>query len=130
MRTVLNSYEPVFGAIVAILAGALLCLVLVGSAGHMDSSAAHLVDYCGIVIAWGVAQIVGYRSAKRRNIALAEPVVDAAIGCVFFGLIMGLVTVLLYEFSHTPLYAAAAGLATAALLCTGAFFGIRQGTWK
>ena len=43
MRTVLNSYEPVFGAIVAILAAAFLCLVLVASAGHMESSAARLV---------------------------------------------------------------------------------------
>jgi hypothetical protein len=130
MRTVLNSYEPVFGAIVAILAGAFLCLVLIGSAGHTDSSAAHLMAYCGVVIAWGVAQVIGYRSAKRRHIALAEPVVDTALGCVFFGLLMGLVTVLLYEFSHTPLYAAAAGLATAVLLCIGAFVGIRRGTWK
>jgi hypothetical protein len=72
MRTVLNSYEPVFGAIVAILAGVFLCLIFVGSAGHMDSSAAHLMSYCGVIIAWGVAQIAGYRSAKRRHIALGK----------------------------------------------------------
>jgi hypothetical protein len=130
MRTVLNSYEPVFGVIAAILAGAFLCFVLVASAGHMESSAAHLVAYCGVVIAWGLAQVIGYRSAKRRHVAVAEPVVDIALGCVFSGLLMGLVTVLIYEFSHTPLYAAAAGLATAALLCTGTFVGIRRGTWK
>jgi hypothetical protein len=53
-----------------------------------------------------------------------------ARGCVFLGLLMGIVTVLLYEFSHTPLNAMAAGLATAALLCIGAFIGIRRGTWK
>jgi hypothetical protein len=130
MRTVLSSYEPVFGVIVATLAGAFLCLVLVSSAGHLDSSAAHLSAYCGVVIAWGVAQVIGYRSAKRRDVALAEPVMDTAVGCVFLGLLMGLVTVLLYEFSHTPLYATAAGFATAVLLCVGAFVGIRRGTWK
>ena len=89
-----------------------------------------LVAYCGVVIAWGVAQVIGYRSAKRRHVSVAEPVVDIALGCVFFGLLMGLVTALLYEFSHTPLYAAAAGLATAVLLCIGTFVGIRRGTWK
>jgi hypothetical protein len=93
MRTVLRSYEPVFGGIVAILAAAFLCLVLSANSGRVsDGSTVRLVACFGSAIAWGLLQVAGYRSAKRKHIALAEPVLDAALGCVFLGLILGLVT--------------------------------------
>jgi peptidoglycan/LPS O-acetylase OafA/YrhL len=131
MRTVSRSYEPVFGGIVAILASALLCLILFANSEQAsDSSAVYLTAYCGVAIAWGLLQIAGYRSAKRKNVALAEPVLDTALGCVFLGLILGLVTVCLYEFAHNTSYVIAAGLMTAMLLCIGAVVGIRRGTWK
>jgi hypothetical protein len=131
MRTVLRSYEPVFGGIVAILATAFLCLVLAANSGRVsDSSTAHLVGYCGAAIAWGLLQIAGYRGAKRRHIALAEPVLDASLGCILLGLILGLVTVCLYEFAQNTSYAGATGLMTVILLGVGAVVGIRKGTWK
>lgn len=131
MRTVLRSYEPVFGGIVAILAVAFLCLALFMAALHgWDSATRHLVGYSVAVIAWGFAQIVGYRNAKRKNVPLAEPVLGTAIGCVLLGLMLALVTVCLYEFAHDIRYAIAAGFVTAMLLCVGAVVGIHQGVWK
>jgi len=131
MRTVLRSYEPVFGGIVAILAAAFLCFVLLmPSPRGLDSSTVHLMTYSGAAIAWGVLQVVGYRSAKRKNAALTEPVLGTAVGCVLFGLILTLVTMFFYEFAHEVWYAIATGFVTAILLCIGAVVGIRQGTWK
>ena len=131
MRTVLRSYEPVFGGIVAILGGVIICFVLfTPSPRGLDSAAIHLATYSGAGIAWGLLQLVGYRSAKRNNVALSEPVLGTAVGCVFLGLLLALVTVCLYEFSHEARYAVATGLATTVLLCAGAIVGIRQGTWK
>jgi len=131
MRTILRSYEPVFGGIVAILAAAMLCfVVLVPSPGRVDSPTVHLMWYSGAGIAWGLLQVVGYRSAKRKGIALAEPVLGTAVGCVLLGLILGLVTVCFYEFAHNTWYAYATGLVTVVLLCIGAIVGIREGTWK
>jgi hypothetical protein len=81
MRTVLSSYEPVFGGVVAILAAGFLCFVLfTPSSRGSDTPTARLVAYSGAGIAWGLLQIVGYRSAKRKNIALAEPVLGTAVG--------------------------------------------------
>jgi len=129
MRTVLKSYEPVFGGIVAMLAAAFLCFLLfMPSPRGSDSSTVHL--YSGAAIAWGLLQVVGYRSAKRNNVALEEPVLGAAVGCVLLGLILGLAAVFLYEFAHDAWYAIATGFLTATLLCIGAVVGIRQGTWK
>jgi len=131
MRTVLRSYEPVFGGIVAILSAAFLCFLLfMPSSRDSDRSTARFVAYSGAGIAWGLLQIVGYRNAKRKNIALAEPVLGTAVGCVLLGLIFALVTVCLYEFAHNTWYAIATGLVTVVLLCIGAFVGIRQKTWK
>ena len=90
MRTVLRSYEPVFGGIVAILAAALLCVVLF-EPRRLDSGAAHIMAYSGAGIAWGLLQVVGYRNAKRKNIALAEPVLGTAVGCVLLGLMLALI---------------------------------------
>ena len=131
MRTVLRSYEPVFGGIVAIIAAAFLCFVLFApSPRGLDSSTLHLMAYSGAAIAWGLLQVVGYRSAKRRNVALAEPVLGTAVGCVLLGLILALVTVCLYEFARDTRYTIATGLVTVMLLGIGAVVGIRQGIWK
>ena len=131
MRTVLKSYEPVFGGIVAILTAAFLCFVLLlASPQGPDSATGRLVGYCGAAIAWGLLQIVGYRNAKRKNVPVAEPVLGTAVGCVLLGLILALVTVCLYEFAHDTRYTIATGIVTAMLLCIGAVVGIRQGTWK
>jgi hypothetical protein len=131
MRTVLRSYEPVFGGIVAVLAAALLCFELfMAWPRGLDSSTRYLTAYSGAAIAWGLLQVVGYLSAKRKNVALAEPVLGTAVGCVLLGLMMALVTVFLYEFAHDAWYAIATGLVTTILLCVGAAVGIRQGTWK
>jgi hypothetical protein len=131
VRTVLKSYEPVFGGIVAILAAAFLCFVLfMPSPQGRGSATWRLVGYSGAAIAWGLLQVVGYRSAKRKNVPLAEPVLGTAVGCVLLGLILALVTVCLYEFARDTRYTIATGLVTAMLLCIGAVVGIRQGTWK
>jgi|SRR5271166_4697280 len=131
MRTVLKSYEPVFGGIVAILATAFLCAVLFApSSRGLDSSTVHVMAYSGAAIAWGLLQVVGYRNAKRKHVALAEPVLGTAVGCVLLGLILALVTLCLYEFAHNTRYTIATGFVTAILLCIGAVVGIRQGTWK
>jgi hypothetical protein len=131
MRTVLRSYEPVFGGIVTILAAAFLCFVLFMPSPHgPDSGTGRLVGYSGAAIAWGLLQVIGYRSAKRKNLLLAEPVLGTAVGCVLLGLILALATVCLYEFAHDTRYTIATGLVTAMLLCIGAVVGIRQGTWK
>jgi hypothetical protein len=130
LRTVLRSYEPVFGAIVAILAIAFLCFVLFMHSSRLDSPTVHLMAYSCAGIAWGLLQVVGYRSAKRKDVALAEPVLGTAVGCVLLGLILALVTVCLYEFAHDIRYAIATGLATIMLLGLGVAVGIRQGTWK
>ena len=90
----------------------------------------HLVAYSGPGIAWGLLQVVGYRSAKRKNVALAEPVLGTAVGCVLLGLLLALVTACLYVLAHDARYAIATGLATIVLLGVGAVVGIRQGTWK
>ena len=131
MRTVLRSYEPVFGGIVAILAAALLCVAIFMSfPRRLDSPTVYLMWYGVAGIAWGLLQVVGYRSAKRKNVALAEPVLGTAVGCVLLGLILALVTVCFYEFAHNTWYAIATGLVTAMLLFIGAVVGIRQGIWK
>jgi hypothetical protein len=131
VRTVLRSYEPVFGGIVAILAAAFLCFVLfMPSPQGPDRATGRVVGYSGVAIAWGLLQVIGYRSAKRKSVPLAEPLLGTAVGCVFLGLITALVTVCLYEFAHDTRYTIATGLVTAMLLCVGAVLGIRQGTWK
>jgi hypothetical protein len=128
VRTVLRSYEPVFGGIVAILAAAFLCAVIfTASPRSLDSPTLHLVWYGGAGIAWGLLQVVGYRGAKRKNVALPEPVLGTAVGCILLGLILALVTVCFYEFERDTWYAMATGLVTAILLCIGAVVGIRQG---
>jgi hypothetical protein len=131
MRTILRCYEPVFGGIVAILAAALLCFVLfVPSPGRLDGPTVYLMWYSGAGVAWGLVQVIGYRSAKRKGIPLEEPVLSTALGCVLLGLMFALVTVCVYEFAHNTWYAFATGLVTVALLCIGAIVGIREGTWK
>ena len=131
LRTVLRSYEPVFGGIVAILLAVFLgFLLFTHSREGIDSPTLHLMAYSSAGIAWGVLQVVGYRRARRKNVALEEPVLGTAVGCVLLGLILALVTVCLYEFGHHTRYSIATGLVTVALLGTGAVVGIRQETWK
>jgi Mg2+/Co2+ transporter CorB len=96
----------------------------------LDSPTVQLMWWSGAGIAWGLLQIVGYRSAKRKNVALAEPVLGTAVGCVLLGLILALVTVCFYKFARDAWYAMATGVVTVILLCIGAVVGIRQGTWK
>jgi hypothetical protein len=106
MRTVLRSYEPVFGGIVAIVAAVFLCFVLfMPSPRAVDSSPVHLIAYSGAAIVWGLLQVFGYRGAKRENVALAEPALGTAVGCVLLGLILALVTLCFYEFAHEVWYA-------------------------
>ena len=131
MRSVLRSYEPVFGGIVAILSAAFLCFVLLAPSPFvLDGPTVQILAWCGAGISWGLLQVVEYRSAKRENAALAEPAVGTAVGCVLLGLILALMTVLIYEFAQNTWYVIATGFVTALLLCTGAVVGIRQGTWK
>ena len=131
MRTVLRSYEPAFGGIVAILAAVFLCVMIFGpSPRGIDRPRLYVAAYSAAAIAWGLLQVVGYRSAKRKNVALAEPLLGTAVGCVLLGLILALVTLFLYEFAHNTWYAIVTGFVTATLLCIGAVVDIRQGTWK
>jgi hypothetical protein len=129
-----RAYEPAFGAIVSVLAGALLCFILLASWGTKGShtGTAVLSIFCVRVIAWGVAQIVGYRKAKRNpNRDLQEdPLLGTALSCVFFGLLLVPVTLMLYEFAPVhPSYAYVTGGVSGLLLLVGAVVGIRQGVW-
>jgi hypothetical protein len=129
MRTVLRSYEPVFGGIVAVLAAAFLCFVLTRP-GRPDGGAMRLAAGSVAGISWGMLQVAGYRNARRKHIALEEPTLGTAVGCVFIGLMLALLTVCLYEFAQNTLYTVATGFVAALLLCVGAVVGIRQGIWK
>jgi hypothetical protein len=69
---------------------------------------------------WGVAQIVGYREAKRLlpgGSTPPSPLLGMAVGCVSLGLVLALVVVLFYEFSHDhPSYSLLTGGASALFL--------------
>jgi hypothetical protein len=124
-----------FGAIVAILAAALLCFAVFTSSspGTSHIGTAFLLIFSARGIFWGVAQIVGYRKAKRSlpSDQLSPPQLDTALGCVFLGLMLALVAVLFYEFARGhPLYSLLSGGASALLLIIGTVTGIRQGVWR
>lgn len=131
MRTIIRSYEPFFGGIVAVLAAALPGYVLLAwfrPGSH--SGTAYLFWYSGMGLSWGLLQIVGYRRAKRRHVRLEAPSMDAAMSCVLVGVFLALATVILYAVAGSAWYFIATGTAAAALLGVGAMVGIRQGTWR
>lgn len=130
MRTVLRAYEPVFGGIVAILAAALLCLVLIMPSDQSSHGGRMLLACSGMGISWGLLQIAGYRTAKRKGITLEEPTLDTALGCVLLGLMFTPVTVLFFALAQNILYPIAMGTAAALLLAIGVIVGIRKGTWR
>jgi hypothetical protein len=129
------AYEPAFGGIVSVLAGALLCFVLFASWATKGSytGTAFFSIICVRVIAWGVSQIVGYRKAKRNSghDPQREPLLGTALSCTLVGLLLVPVTVMFYEFApNHPIYAYASGGVTVILLFVGAVVGIRQGVWR
>jgi hypothetical protein len=133
MRHAPVAYEPVFGAIVSILAAALLCFELLGSKspGTSHTGTAFLLIISAQGIFWGVAQIVGYRSAKRLLANTAPPLLGTALGCVFLGLILASAAVILHELSPDhPSYSLLTGGVSALLLVIGAVAGMRQGIWR
>jgi hypothetical protein len=115
------AYEPAFGGIVSVLAGALLCFVLFASWATKGSytGTAFFSIICVRVIAWGVSQIVGYRKAKRNSghDPQQEPLLGTALSCTLVGLLLVPVTVMFYEFApNHPIYAYASGGVTVILL--------------
>lgn len=131
MRTIVRSYEPFFGGIVAALAAALIGYVLFmppSSKSHTGS--AMMLWYGGTALSWGVLQIVGYRQAKKKRIQLEAPLMDMAISCVLLGLMFALAALCVFEVAHNKPYSTAMGTAAVVLLCVGAFIGIRRGTWR
>jgi hypothetical protein len=135
VKTPIVAYEPAFGGIVSVLAGALLFFVLFASWGTKGShtGTAFLSIICVQVITWGVAQIVGYRKAKRNPDHFPEqaPLLGTAVSCVLVGLLLVPVTLMLYEFApNHPSYTYVSGGVTVLLLSVGAVVGIRQGVWR
>jgi hypothetical protein len=128
-----STYEPAFGAIVAVLAVVLFCFVLIAPRQPHTSyiGIAFLLIVCARAVSWGVAQVVGYRRALLAGTALPAPLLGTALGCVFLGLMIALVAVLFHEFARDhPLYSVLFGGASALLLVIGAVVGIRQGIWR
>jgi hypothetical protein len=130
-----TDYEPVFGGIVFGLATALLCFVLFSPtrAGSSHIGTVFLSIICARGIFWGGAQIVGYRKVSRTPDSASQqsPLLGTALGCVFLGLLLVPVTLLLYEFAPDHLsYIIVAGGIAALLLSIGAIVGIRQGIWR
>lgn len=129
------AYEPAFGVIVSVLAGAVLCFVVFASwdAKGSYTGAAFLSIMCVRAIAWGVGQIVGYREAKRNPSLKPQqaPLLGTALSCVLFGLLLVPVALLLYELApnHPSYTYGTAGFAIV-LLLVGAVAGIRQGVWR
>ena len=131
MRTVLKDYEPVFGGIVAAIAAAVLCfgVSMPWRAGSFGPKI-YLVVQGAAGMSWGLLQIVGYRAAKRKGLMLEEPALDLALGCIFIGLTLAVVTVCLFLIARSIWYSLAAGSASVLLLAFGTIAGIRKGTWK
>ena len=135
MRKPIVAYEPAFGVIVSVFAGALLCFVLIAPWGTKRSyiGTAFLSIMCVRVIAWGVGQINGYLKEKRNpdHDPQQIPLMGTAVSCVLVGLLLVPVSLLLYEFApnHRTYTYVTAGVAVA-LLSAGAVVGIRQGTWR
>jgi hypothetical protein len=133
MNKKIVSFEPAFGGIVSVLAAAILCFEIFAlTSPHPSYTAtAFLSIICVRAIYWGIAQIVGYRKARRDNIELQPPALGTALACVLLGLLLVLVTVFLYEFARNHLgYAIAGGSLAALFLFVGAIVGIRQGVWR
>jgi hypothetical protein len=134
-RNPITTYEPVFGGIVSVLAGAFLCFLLFVSSGSNSShtGTAFLSIVCVSVMSWGVAQIVGSRKASRHpdKSNQQSPVLGTALGCVLVGLLLVPVTLMMYEFAPShPSYMFVSGGVTVLLLVVGAIVGIRQGVWR
>jgi hypothetical protein len=135
MRKQNTDYEPVFGGIVFSLATALLCFVLFAPTppGSSHTGTVFLSIICARAMFWGVAQIVGYHKMSRSPDSASQqsPLLGTALGCVFLGLLLVPVTLLLYEFAPDhPSYMIVAGGVTILLLSIGAVIGIRQGIWR
>jgi high-affinity Fe2+/Pb2+ permease len=135
VKTPIVAYEPAFGGIVSVLAGAFLCFVLFASWGRKGSltGTVFLSIICVRVTAWGVSQIVGYRKAKRNPDHFPEqaPLLGTAVSCVLVGLLSVPVTLMLYEFAtNHPSYAFVSGSFAVLLLSVGVVVGIRQGVWR
>jgi hypothetical protein len=129
------AYEPAFGGIVSVLAGTLLCFVLLSSWGKKGSytGIAVLSIMCVRVIAWGVGQIVGYRKTNLNSGHGPQqaPLLGTALSCVLVGLLLVPVTLMLYELAPKhPSYTYVTGGITVILLLVGAVVGIRQGVWR
>jgi hypothetical protein len=134
-RKPITTYEPVFGGIVSVLAGAFLCFLLFVSSGSNSShtGTAFLSIMCVSVMSWGIAQIVGSRKASREpdKFNQQSPVLGTALACVLVGLLLVPVTLMLYEFAPShPSYMFVSGGVTVLLLAVGAIVGIRQGVWR
>jgi hypothetical protein len=134
-RNPITAYEPVFGGIVCVLAGAFLFLLLFVSSGSNSShtGTAFLSIVCVSVMSWGVAQIVGSRKASRHpdKSNQQSPVLGTALGCVLVGLLLVPVTLMMYEFAPShPSYMFVSGGVAVLLLAVGAIVGIRQGVWR
>jgi hypothetical protein len=132
-RKAIITYEPVFGGIVSVLAGAFLCFVLFVSSGSNSShtGTAFLSIMCANIMIWGVS--LGYRKASRDpdKSNQQSPVLGTALGCVLVGLLLVPVTLMFYEFAPThPSYMFVSGGVTVLLLSIGAVVGIRQGVWR
>jgi hypothetical protein len=135
MRKEVIQYEPAFGGIVFVLAAVFLGLAVFGP-GSKDTGLIAMI-FCGIgcvrTMSWGAGQIVGYREANRTldSASKQSPVLGAAVGCVFLGLMSLMLTSLLYEFSANQSGCLwLTGSVTVGLLSIGAVVGIRDGTWR
>jgi hypothetical protein len=134
MRHAPVAYEPAFGAIVFVLAAATFCFALFAPrpSGTSHTGTVFLFIFSVQGMFWGVGQIVGYRREKRLlGNAAPAPLLGAALGCVFFGLMLALVALLFYYLApNHPLYTALTGGASALLLVIGAVAGVREGVWR
>ena len=131
-QRIMESYEPVFGGIVAALALVLLCfLTFTLISPHAPSiGVGYLIGLSASSIAWGVGQILGNRRAQHKKIPVAPPLLGSALGCVLVGLLMVLVTVFLHIFSSQFYFVAFSGVAAFIFLSVGIFVGIREGVWR
>lgn len=97
MRKKTANYEPVLGGFAIVLAIALLYFSLFVMGGAYTPRI--FLSIMGANIsAWGVAQVVGYRRARRTldDINEQSPIFGTALSCVFVGLIFALISAVLY----------------------------------
>jgi hypothetical protein len=127
------TYEPAFGVIVAVVSAVFFCVVLFAPRQPHTSyiGIVFLSIFCARGVSWGVAQVVGYRRALLAGTTPPAPLLGTALGCVFLGLMLALVTVLFHELAREHLsYSLLSGSASVLLLVIGAVVGIREGIWR